>query len=94
MNGGLEWFVGGEANYRDSFFPAGDNDPIDEIDAYTKVNLRGGLRGDNWELMAYGRNIFDKEVAVQSFDVPVLAGSHAQYLDEGAVFGVRGKYTF
>jgi hypothetical protein len=24
----------------------------------------------------------------------VLAGSHSRFMQEGAVFGVRGKYTF
>ncbi|HBO13524.1 MAG TPA: hypothetical protein DD491_12120, partial [Halieaceae bacterium] len=57
--------------------------------SFTKVNLRLGLRGDWWELMAYGRNIFDEEVFMQSFDVPVLVGSHAQYLEEGQIWGAR-----
>ena len=30
----------------------------------------------------------------QSFDTPVLAGSHTFYMDEGAVFGVRGTLKF
>ena len=94
LNNGLEAFVSGEANYRDDFEPGGDNDPIDTMDSYSKVNLRLGLRGENWEVMAYGRNIFDKEVFVQSFDTPVLAGTHSQFIDEGRIVGVRAKYSF
>ncbi|WP_353743680.1 TonB-dependent receptor [Haliea sp.] len=94
MNNGLELFLSGEATYRDSFEPGGDNDPIDRIDSYSKVNLRTGLRGENWEIMAYGRNIFDEEVLVQSFDTPVLAGTHSQFVDEGRIIGVRAKYSF
>ena len=94
MNNGLELFVSGEANYRDSFEPGGDNDPIDRIDDYTRVNLRTGLRGENWEIMAYSRNIFDEEVLVQSFDTPVLAGTHSQFVDEGRIIGIRAKYAF
>ncbi|WOJ98121.1 TonB-dependent receptor [Congregibacter brevis] len=90
----MEFFVGGEINYRDAFNSAGDNDPIDVIDAYTKTNLRFGLRSGDWEIMAYGRNIFDEEVFMQSYDTPVLAGSHSRYLEESAVFGARLKYTF
>ena len=93
MNNGLELFVSGEANYRDNFEPGGDNDPIDRIDDYTRVNLRTGLRGENWEIMAYSRNIFDEEVLVQSFDTPVLAGTHSQFVDEGRIIGVRAKYS-
>ncbi len=94
MNGGMELFSGGEVNWRDKYSSNGDNDPIDYVDSAYKVNLRFGLRGENWEIMAYGRNILDEEVVVQRFDVPVLAGSHAVYFDEGAVFGARAKYMF
>ena len=91
---GVEFFVGGELNYSDEFSSAGDNDPLDRIDSYSKTNLRLGLRGKDWEVMAFGRNIFDEEVFSQSVDVPVLAGSHFRFIDEGAVFGARVKYDF
>ena len=94
MNGGMEFFTSGEVNFKDEFQPAGDNDPVDLVDAFTKVNLRLGLRGEAWEVMAYGRNIFDEAAISNSFDTPLLAGSHSVFMDEGAVFGVRGKYSF
>jgi outer membrane receptor protein involved in Fe transport len=90
----MEMFISGDINYRDEFNSSGDNDPNDVIDAYTKVNLRMGIRGDQWEVMAYGRNIFDEAALQQSFDTPVLAGSHSYFMDEGEVFGLRGKYSF
>ena len=92
--GAMELFAGVDVNYRSDFMSAGDNDEKDGIDAYTKVNARIGLGGDRWEIMAYGRNIFDEAALQQSFDTPVLAGSHTQYMDEGAVFGVRGTLRF
>ena len=92
--GKLDMFLQGEANYRDSFNSAGDNDPIDVIDGFTKVNLRIGFRSGDWEIMAYGRNIFDEEVFMQSYDVPVLAGSHARVMEESRVIGARLKYVF
>ena len=49
------------------------------IDSYTKVNARIGVSADNWEIMAYGRNITDEAALQQSFDTPVLAGSHTFY---------------
>jgi iron complex outermembrane receptor protein len=94
MSNGMEFFAGGEVNYKDEMSPAGDNDPIDRLESFVKTNARLGLRGDAWEVMAYGRNIFDEEVFSQSADTPVLAGSHFNYMDEGAVFGLRGKYSF
>jgi iron complex outermembrane receptor protein len=94
LGNGMEIFASGEVNYKDEMSPAGDNDPIDWLDSYTKTNARIGLRGDSWEVMAYGRNIFDEEVFSQSADTPVLAGSHFNYMDPGSVFGFRGKYSF
>ncbi len=92
--GRMELFAGMDVNYRDEFDSAGDADPFDVIPSYTKVNARIGLGGEFWEVMAYGRNIFDEAALQQSFDTPVLAGSHTFYMDEGAVFGVRGTLRF
>jgi outer membrane receptor protein involved in Fe transport len=92
--GEMEFFAGGEVNYRDAFNSAGDNDPIDVIDSFTKTNLRLGLRMGSWEVMAYGRNIFDEEIYMQSYDTPVLAGSHSRYMEESAVWGARLKFDF
>ena len=64
------------------------------IDAYTKVNARFGVGADSWEVMAYGRNIFDEAALQSSFDTPVLAGSHSWFMEEGAVFGIRGTLKF
>ncbi|MFT7176990.1 MAG: outer membrane receptor protein involved in Fe transport [Halioglobus sp.] len=90
----MEVFISGEANYRSEFESAGDNDSQDVIPEITKVNMRIGLRAEQWEVMLYGRNIFDEAALTQSFDVPVLAGSHARFQDEGEVFGIRAKYIF
>ena len=44
--GNMEWFGGVDVNYRDEFDSAGDADPYDVIDAYTKVNARIGLSAE------------------------------------------------
>ena len=41
----------------------GDLDGNDVQSGYEFVNLRTGLRGDNWMVMLYGRNIGDELVA-------------------------------
>ncbi|MEM9254827.1 MAG: TonB-dependent receptor [Pseudomonadota bacterium] len=96
MNNGWEFFFSGEANYSDEFDTQGDLDPIDRVDSFTKVNARFGVRGvdQRWELMLYGRNLTDEEVAIYSFDVPVLAGSHAAMFDEERVYGARLRWNF
>jgi iron complex outermembrane receptor protein len=90
----MDAFISGEANYRSKFFSNGDNDPFDQIESFTKVNLRAGVRTENWELTAYSRNVFDEAALSQSFDVPVLAGSHAHVMDEGRILGLRAAYMF
>ena len=90
----MDAFVSGEANYRSKFFSNGDNDPFDQIDSFTKVNLRVGARTESWELTVYSRNLFDEAAISQSFDVPTLSGSHAYVMDEGRVLGLRAAYMF
>ena len=90
----MDAFVSGEANYRSKFFSNGDNDPYDQVDGYTKVNLRVGVRTESWELTAYSRNVFDEAALSQSFDVPVMSGSHAWVMDEGRILGLRAAYMF
>ena len=92
--GGMEFFVGAEVNYRGDFNSAGDNDPTDKIDSYTKVNARIGLDGGSWQVMAYGRNIFDEITYDQSFDTPLVSGTHTRFMQEPAVFGLRGTLRF
>ena len=93
---GMELFAGGEVNYSDDFNSAGDKDPIDVTESFTKINLRLGLRAANesWDIMLYGRNITDEEVYSISFDTPVLAGSHSAQIDEGELYGARFSYHF
>lgn len=96
LDNGLTLFSGGEINYSDEYDTQGDLDPNDRADAYSKINLRAGVRGrdDVWELMLFGRNLTDEEVYVYSNDVPILSGSHAAMIDEGAVYGLRARYQF
>jgi outer membrane receptor protein involved in Fe transport len=90
----VELFFGADVNYRDEFFSSGDNDPLDLVDSYTKVNMRVGARGEQWEIMFYGRNIFDEANLAQGFDTPVLDGSHSYFMEEGEIWGGRLKYSF
>ncbi len=94
LDNGIELFFAADVNYRDDFNSAGDNDPLDVIDAYTKVNARIGARGDSWEVMLYGRNIFDEANLAQGFDTPVLTGSHTYFMEEGEIWGARLMYIF
>ena len=89
-----EFFLSSDLNFTDNFATAGDLDPIDSQDAFEKINVRAGIRSDNWEFMVYGKNVTDEETRSGSFDIPLLTGSHAIYTDPGAEYGARLTYNF
>lgn len=57
-------------------------DPLGEIDAYTMVDLRLALEGDQWTLALLGKNLLDEEVIAYSANMPLsetLVGSNTYY---------------
>ena len=94
LSNGIIWFTSVDVNFTDGFFMAGDMDPIDYSDGFEKVNIRTGLRGDNWDLMLYGKNVTDEITPQGAFDIPLAAGSHARYMTPGDVWGMRLSFTF
>ena len=94
MSSGAVWFTGVDYYFSDNWFLSGDNDPIDQQAAFDRLNIRTGLRWDNWDVMLYGRNIMDEIVADGSADVPNASGSHFKYLQPGEVWGVKFNARF
>lgn len=91
---GLVWFASVDVNFTDGYFMTGDLDPVDYQDGFEKVNLRTGLRGENWDIMLYGRNVTDEMTASGAADVPLAAGSHWRYMGAGETWGARVSYRF
>ena len=91
---GNVWYTGIDVNFSDGAFLTGDNDPTTYQDAAEKVNFRTGIRGDNWDLMLYGRNITDEMTASGAADVPLARGSHWVYVQEPEVWGARFTFNF
>ena len=58
------------------------------------TNFRTGVRGDNWALMVYGKNVFDEITPSGAFPVPLASGSHAEYTLPGSVWGATLNYNF
>ena len=63
MANGNSWYAGIDVNFTDSYLMTGDLDPEDEQEGFEKVNLRLGVRGDDWDLMFFGRNITNEITA-------------------------------
>ena len=63
LDNGLSVFLGGAAAYVDDrlgHFVNGIAAARTELPSYTEVNLRAGLRGDQWQLAAYVNNVGDE----------------------------------
>ncbi len=92
--GSMTWFTQIDVNFTDDRFMTGTFDPIDIQEGYELVNLRTGLRGDNWMLMLYGRNVTDEEYATGAAVVPLAAGAHMRYQARTQVWGVQAAWNF
>jgi iron complex outermembrane receptor protein len=68
-----------------------------ERSPYTQVDASVGVRGDWWELRAYGENIFDKRYDTLYFDnlfVGAPGGFNFAYLSKGVRYGLEGTVRF
>jgi len=94
LSNGVVWFTSADYYFSDDRFLSGDNDPIDSQEAFETVNIRTGLRMDDWDVMIYGRNITDEIVTGGAADVPNAGGAHFKYLQPGEVWGAKLNVRF
>ena len=93
--GGLLWATSIDINFTDGFqMIGGSNDPSTYQDAYSKTNFRTGLKGDNWAVMLYGKNVFDEKTASGAFNIPLASGAFAEYTTPGSIWGATLNYSF
>lgn len=92
--GSMMWFTELDVQFTDDFLYTGDLDEIDHQEGLERINLRTGLRGENWMLMLYGRNITDENYTTGGADVPLARGSHMRYLSRGEVWGIQAAWEF
>jgi iron complex outermembrane receptor protein len=53
------WFVRGDVTYRDRMWDSILN--VAYVPSQTRVNLRGGLSGENWDVVLFVNNLFDDD---------------------------------
>jgi outer membrane receptor protein involved in Fe transport len=94
MQNGDSWFVSVDVGFTDDFLYTGDMDPVDSQAGFEKVNVRAGVRGDNWNIMVFGRNVTDEITRAGGADVPLALGSHFSYMEPGSIWGARASYSF
>ena len=62
-------------------------------DDYWKMNLRAGIAGENWSIMAWSQNVTDEEYLEEVIPTPEFGGSFA-HDTVGRVSGVDFTYNF
>ncbi len=102
---GLEWLADASVLYRDE--RAMDEFNVKYLDSYYTVDVRGGLIGENWQVIAFINNFFDDDTVKTGVDF----GSQVNTLRQGQwppgptdgvvvslpdprVIGVRATYNF
>ena len=62
-------------------------------DDYWKMNLRAGLAGENWSIMAWSQNVTDEDYVEEVIPAPEFGGSFA-HDSAGRISGVDFTYNF
>lgn len=69
--GAIDFVAGVDAQWVDKQQVHVNLDPRGEIDAYTMLDARLGIEGDNWELALLGKNLLDEEIISYSANMPL-----------------------
>jgi len=89
---GDTWFHVVQDQLRPTAFGPADY-TLAQRDAYTIVNARLGVRGENWSVVAFGKNVFDEDNLEEVIPAPEFGGSFIHAGSESR-FGVEASYSF
>ena len=93
--GGLLWMTSLDVNFTDGVqLMGGSDDPRTYMKAFSKTSFRTGLKGENWAVMLYGKNVFDEITPTGAFNIPLASGAFAEYTSPGSVWGATVNYNF
>lgn len=73
--------------------------PLYDVDAYTKLNLRLALEGENWSVALFGKNLTNEKTLTYVGNVP-LSGSNFGtdtfygFVDRPRVYGIQVNYQY
>jgi iron complex outermembrane receptor protein len=95
---GKTWFHAVQDQVRPTIFDpvfgtVGGDYTIAERDSYELVDVRVGLAGENWSLIAFAKNVFDEEWLQEVIPAPEFGGSFIHPGTESR-FGVEATYSF
>ncbi|MBS0393688.1 MAG: TonB-dependent receptor [Proteobacteria bacterium] len=90
---GKTWFSAVQNNSVQTLFGAPGDYSRTARDAYELLNARLGLRGDNWDVVAWSRNLTNKQYLAEVIPAPEFGGSFIHSATERA-FGLDVSYHF
>lgn len=90
---GPTWFHTVQDNDVPTIFGLTGNYKNSRRDAFGILNLRAGLKGDNWSLLAYANNLLNKQSLSEVTPAPEFGGDFLSP-GEGRAFGVEAIYRF
>jgi iron complex outermembrane receptor protein len=90
---GPTWFSAVQNNSVQTLFGVPGDYSKTERDAFQLLNLRLGLRGDDWDVTAWSRNLANKQYLAEVIPAPEFGGS---FLNSGIgrAFGLDVSYRF
>lgn len=73
--------------------------PLFEMDAYTKVDIRFALEGERFSIALFGKNITNEEILTYVGNVPLSINSFGTntfygFVDRPAAYGIQMSYEF
>jgi len=95
---GDTWFHAVQGQMRPTIFDpvfgtTGSEFSVTKRDSYELVDARIGVAGENWSVVAFGRNIFDEEWLQEVIPAPEFGGTFIHPGTESR-FGVEATYRF
>ncbi len=91
---GATWFHVVQNQQRPTIFFSELGDySLAERKSYTLVDARIGVAGDNWSVVAFGKNIFDEDYLEEVIPAPEFGGSF-DHPGTQSRFGVEATFSF
>jgi iron complex outermembrane receptor protein len=90
---GDTWFHVVQKQQRPTIFFIPSDFTITERSSYTLVDARLGIAGDNWSVVAFGKNIFDEDHLEEVIPAPEFGGTFSHPGTQSR-FGVEATFSF
>jgi outer membrane receptor protein involved in Fe transport len=94
--GSLEVIARVDANFRSTFNPSLNNDPLVQQKGFTLLDARLAISPETgpWTLALFGKNLTNKLYTDQTSDTPIMTGSRFATINRGRQIGVQVGFKF